>query len=153
MSRTSADIAHGFRCTDRQIAELAHQCDTTGVVLLVNGDHYMCASVGDSSAFMDSPNGVVELTLGQRRKPRIGSGIQDPVVATGTIAGMLLVATDGLCMTPAAVFASLKDGREDEHLANLATMVTDCAARQGLMDDLAVVVVERHAPERIESAQ
>lgn len=152
-SRASVDIVHGLHAADRQIAGFAHPCDTTGVVLLVNGDNYMCASVGDSSAFMEASSGVVELTLGQRRKPRIGSGIQDPVVATGTISGTLLVATDGLCMTPAAVFALLKDRREDEHLAGLATLVTDCAARQGLMDDVAVVVVERHAPEHIESPQ
>jgi hypothetical protein len=70
-NRASADIAHGFRCADSQIAQLAHQCDTTGVVLLVNSDHYMCASVGDSSAFVEASSRVVELILGQRRKPPI----------------------------------------------------------------------------------
>jgi len=60
-SRAADDIIHGFHMADHQIAGLAHQCDTTGIALLVHGNRYICASVGDSAVFMDSSTGVVEL--------------------------------------------------------------------------------------------
>lgn len=147
-SRATEDIVHGLRSADRQIAELDHQCDTTGVVLLVHGDRYMCASVGDSAVFMDSSSGVVELTLGQRRRPRIGSGIQDPVVALGEVSGPMFLATDGQNMAPAEVFALLRSKQDDESSVDLATYITSHAAQRGLHDDLAVVVLDCHAPER-----
>lgn len=152
-SRATDDIPHGFRCADRQIAELDHQCDTTGVVLLVHGDHYMCASVGDSAVFMESSSGVVELTLGQRRKPRIGAGIQDPVVSLGKVAGPLLLATDGLSIPPEMVFALLRGKQDDDESKDLATYITSHAEQRGLHDDLAVVVLRCHIPERIEFAK
>jgi len=147
------DIVHGFGSADQQIAGLAHQCDTTGVVLLVHGERYMCASVGDSAVFMGAPSGVVELTLGQRRKPRIGGGIQDPVVSSGKVAGPLLLATDGLNIPPEMVFALMRSKQDDNESKDLATYITSHAEQHGLHDDLAVVVLRCHVPERIEFAK
>lgn len=73
----------------------------------MNGEHYACASVGDSSVFMDSSEGAIELTLGQRRKPRIDSGVQDPALAVGEVSGPMFLAADGLNVAPAEVFALL----------------------------------------------
>lgn len=140
--RAAVDIVHGFRSADQQIAGLAHQCDTTGVVLLVHGDHYVCASVGDSAVYMEGPNGVVELTQGQRRKPRIGSGIQTPIVSSGKLTGTLLLSSDGLNMPPSAVFDFLKGKQDEECSRDLAKLITDRSKQQGLFDDLTVVVVE-----------
>lgn len=141
-SRAAGDIIHGFHTADHQIAGLAHQCDTTGIALLVHGNRYICASVGDSAVFMDSSTGVVELTQGQRRKPRIGSGIQTPIVSSGAVTGTLLLASDGLNMPPAAVFALLRGKQDAECSVDLAKLVTDRSKQQGLFDDLTVVVVE-----------
>lgn len=152
-SRAAGDIVRGFRSSDRQIAELDHQCDTAGVVLLVHGDHYLCSSVGDSSVFMDSSSGVVELTLAQRRKPRIGAGIQDPVVSSGKVAGPLLLATDGLNIPPEMVIALMRRKQDDNESKDLATYITGHAVQRGLHDDLAVVVLRCHVPERIEFAK
>lgn len=115
----------------------------------MNGDHYMCASVGDSSVFMDGPGGVVELTLGKRRKPRIGSGGQDPVVTSRRVAGALLLTSDGLPMPPETVFALLRGKLDGESSVDVAKMVTDSSKQHGLFDDLAVVVVD--PPEKFQS--
>ncbi len=71
---------------------------TTAVVAFVDGDRVRGASVGDSAAWLISPEGgMTDLTVHQRRKPLVGSGEALPVEFEGERrGGRLLLATDGL---------------------------------------------------------
>jgi len=141
-------MRQGFRLADQMIAAFAEACDTTGIALVVRGDCFVCASVGDSSVFMDDPGGIVELTLGQHRKPRIGSGIRDPVCREGRVTGPLLLASDGLAMSPEVAFALIQELGGADCAAVPARAVTRQAQRKGLFDDLAVVVLVGDTPDR-----
>jgi serine/threonine protein phosphatase PrpC len=69
---------------------------TTAVVASIVGETIFGASVGDSGAWLIDAEGERELTLGQRRKPLIGSGAT-PVAFAGRLgSGTLLLASDGL---------------------------------------------------------
>ncbi len=72
--------------------------ETTCTLTIVTSDEIFGASVGDSGAwFIPEAGAHLDLTLGQQRKPLIGSGAAVPFpfrfVAAG---GFLLLATDGL---------------------------------------------------------
>ena len=72
--------------------------ETTAVVAFVDSDRVRGASVGDSAAWLISPEGgMTDLTVHQRRKPLVGSGEALPVEFEGERrGGRLLLATDGL---------------------------------------------------------
>lgn len=139
-------IRLGFRMADQRIGGFANACDTTGIALVVHDDRYLCASVGDSSIFMAAPDGIIELTQGQHRKPRVGSGIREPVLHEGRVTGPLLLASDGLLMSPDAAFNLVRAERDGENAAGLASAVTNQAERKWLFDDLAVVVIDCDVP-------
>ena len=70
---------------------------TTAIVLIV-GETIRGASVGDSEAWLVSPDGRIEpLTANQVRKPLVGAGCE-PIATTGATlgTGTLVVASDGL---------------------------------------------------------
>ena len=71
--------------------------DTTGIVLVFDGGRYWGASAGDSRALHYSAAGKDEITVHQRRKPRIGSGAF-PVGFEGrlTAGDVVVAASDGL---------------------------------------------------------
>jgi hypothetical protein len=72
--------------------------ETTLVIADVSDDNRIVgASVGDSGALLIEWDGTIkELTEGQHRKGRLGSGRTLPVSFKATLTGALLVATDGL---------------------------------------------------------
>ena len=71
---------------------------TTGIVAFVDRDRIIGASVGDSEAWLISPDGkVTDLTARQRRRPLLGSGEALPVQFDAELGdARLLVASDGL---------------------------------------------------------
>ncbi len=81
---------------DRDIAAAAQAGETTGIALAVTADLVVGASCGDSRACLIDGPSTLELTRGQQRKPRLGSGRASPRGFVAAPAGTLLVATDGL---------------------------------------------------------
>ena len=71
---------------------------STAVVAFADSDRVVGASVGDSSAWLISPDGeVTDLTARQRRRPLLGSGEALPVQFEAVRGGgRLLLASDGL---------------------------------------------------------
>jgi PPM family protein phosphatase len=82
---------------DHKIAE-ANDCgETTGIVVMVRSDGLFGASVGDSAAWLFTPDSKQELTAGQSRKPFLGTGVAYPrEFVCNSNQGTLVVATDGL---------------------------------------------------------
>lgn len=96
---------HVKQCPDdndwvRLLTQLDHQIapgETTAVIVDVTMDRISGASVGDSRAWMVHDGRVEDLSANQVRKPLLGSGAAQPIgFLTGTMQGVLLVATDGL---------------------------------------------------------
>lgn len=107
---------------------------TVVVVVLVPG-MTVCASSGDSEAWIVGPNGIEKLT---KNTPRLGSGRVAPhVSARGNWEGRLIVASDGLFRHAAHdaianIVRAEKFGRVGDVLVELA----------GTADDVAVLVAE-----------
>lgn len=80
---------------DSQIAMQGGQ--TTAVIAAVSPGGICGASVGDSAAWLIQPDGHVDLTAGQVRKPLLGSDAARPMpFEHAEFRGTLLVASDGL---------------------------------------------------------
>lgn len=92
-----ADLVKLLRAVDLALSADALAGEATGVIVIVRDAVVTGVSVGDSGAWMISPDGIVDLTAAQVRKPLLGSGEAMPV-AFGPLRlhGRLLVATDGL---------------------------------------------------------
>lgn len=133
-----------FAISEGLISRLARECDTTGILCVVRGADYVLASVGDSGAWSLHQGQLVELTAGQRRKPRIGSGSLQPSIRRGTLPGPLVLASDGL---PHALPLAMLAGPLG--LAANAEMIIALAQQNnpnGLPDDLGVIVYYPEAP-------
>lgn len=120
--------------------------ETTAVLVWVEEGRVQGGSVGDSGAWLISPDEITDLTQHQRRKPLLGTGEAIPV-AFGPLAfrGRLVVASDGL-------FKYAK--REEIQERALAGSVAEAAAglvdavrlpSGALQDDVAVIVCEMAA--------
>jgi hypothetical protein len=81
---------------DRDVAAAGHGGETTCVALAIVGDAIIGASIGDSRAWLFAGAGSTELTAGQHRTPRLGSGAATAVPFRAAVDGPLVVATDGL---------------------------------------------------------
>ena len=116
---------------------------TTGVVAFIDSDRVVGASVGDSSAWLISPDGdVTDLTARQRRRPLLGSGEALPVqFEAERRGGRVLLASDGLFKyaTAERICALAMQGSVAEAANALAKCVR--LPSGALPDDVAVVVV------------
>jgi serine/threonine protein phosphatase PrpC len=128
-----------LRDIDRDLA--SHGGETTAVVAIVSASGIVGASVGDSGAWLVRPDGHLDLTSQQIRKPLLGSRCARPVrFRSGALDGTLVVATDGLLK-----YAKLRDICAKAHDTDLAA-VPDGLVRLvrlqggGLQDDVAIVV-------------
>jgi serine/threonine protein phosphatase PrpC len=87
-----------LRLADEEVSvKLKGNGDTTGILIVTNGEDLWGASAGDSRGMLYKADGVVELTGRQVRKPRFGSGAT-PVGFKGRVKSgeRLLLASDGL---------------------------------------------------------
>jgi hypothetical protein len=72
--------------------------ESTGVVVDLRPDGIVGASVGDSQAWIIQNGELFDLTARQVRKPLLGTGEAQPTgFVSGSLAGVLIVATDGFC--------------------------------------------------------
>jgi serine/threonine protein phosphatase PrpC len=131
-----------LREADRIVSADREAGETTGIVLVVDGESVVGASSGDSEAWLVATASHIALTAGQKRKRRIGSGDADPVAFGGTIRGCtLLAATDGLFgyARPPAICTAARD----PDLAGAAERLVQIVRLPSgsLMDDVAVALV------------
>jgi serine/threonine protein phosphatase PrpC len=97
----SVSLAHDQESCCRLLAQIDCRIgdgESTAVVVAVSPDGIFGASVGDSKAWLIQDGELTDLTVGQVRKPLLGSGSARPVgFAHGPLQGLLIVATDGFC--------------------------------------------------------
>ena len=132
-----------LRTIDSMIIAAGHGGVSTAVIVEVVDGLVSGASVGDSSAWIISENGVIDLTESQVRKPLLGTGQAEPV-AFGPVRmlGRLVVGTDGLFKyAPRAKLTNVAlEGTPDVAAAALVEAVRLKSGR--LQDDVAVVVCD-----------
>ncbi|WP_437548688.1 protein phosphatase 2C domain-containing protein [Sorangium sp. So ce367] len=129
---------------DRELEAEPRCGETTLVVVQVSRGELWGASVGDSGALLVTPDGPIELTAGQRRKPLVGSGACRPaIIPRQPLSGRLLVATDGLLKytSLATINALARTGDVTTAVEALIQAVT--LPSGNLQDDVAVVLGER----------
>jgi len=119
--------------------------ETTAVVLALDGDAVVGASVGDSGAWWIDDHGIIDLTEKQIRKPLIGTGGSSPFAfrLRGLERGTLLVASDGLWKYAKAdaiarVARTADIGAAAAGLVDLVRLPTGA-----LQDDVAIVLCRR----------
>ncbi len=134
--------------TDLRIQTASGAGETTAVVLAIDSpEHVVGASCGDSGALIVADDGSVDdLTSGQRRKLRLGSGRVEPVPfeRRGPLGGTIVVATDGLLAfaRPQAIARVVAERLDLEAVADeLVRAVRPRGGIGDLLDDLAVVLV------------
>jgi hypothetical protein len=131
-----------LRATDASLA--ANQAgEATGIVVVLGRHGFVGFSIGDSEAWVVSLTGVDNLTVGQHTRHRLGSRHGTLVVfERPRLAGVLLVATDGLFKYAAApvIAGIVRNGS----IALAAERLLDLVRlRSGKMaDDVAVVLVQ-----------
>lgn len=131
---------------DDRIAHSPHGGETTAVLLHLDTNGVIGASVGDSEAWLVLDEGFEDLTAHQRRKPLLGSGMSVPVpFLARPWSGTLLVASDGLTR-----YASTEDllaaAREADLEGAASRLVDEVRLRSGaLQDDVAFALVRRIA--------
>jgi serine/threonine protein phosphatase PrpC len=86
----------GLLCDlDQKITQDCDCGETTGVIAVVTPGELFGANVGDSAAWLFTPDGEVELT--RVRKPYLGTGVAAPHQFTRKVnGGTVVVASDGL---------------------------------------------------------
>jgi hypothetical protein len=129
---------------DRDIAAAGHGGETTGIALAITAGTIIGASVGDSRAWLFTGAASIELTAGQQRKPRLGTGRAVAVPIRAALDGALVVATDGLFdHVPIADIARLADAGAADALLDLVR-----SRYRTLPDDVAIVTALPAAPPR-----
>jgi PPM family protein phosphatase len=94
----------------RQIDCRISNGESTAVVVDIRTIGIAGASVGDSRAIKVEDGAMSELTVNQKRKPLLGSGIAEPIgFVSPPLVGMLLVGTDGFFnyTKPNAILSSM----------------------------------------------
>ena len=128
---------------DRQIFQGKSGGITTAVLIVLDDESLVGASVGDSEAHLFRDTEVIDLTERQSRRPFLGSGSSSPV-SFGPIRldGRLLVATDGLFK-----YGSLQARERIVRTALIrdvpSQLIDNVRLRDGqLQDDVTVYVLE-----------
>ena len=127
---------------DLEIEEDPACGETTAVVIAVSGGGLAGASVGDSGAWLVHEDGHDDLTAGQHRKRRLGSGRALPVpFERPALCGTLLVATDGLlaCARPADICRIAREEDLDASAQALVRLVW--LPSEQFVDDVALVLL------------
>lgn len=112
--------------------------ETTGILAVIEDGRVWGSSVGDSSAWLFAAQGNRELTLGQKRRPFLGSGEAKAREFVGEAAGVLIIASDGLWKytSHAAIVALAIDGVSDAQRFTQLVRLKSGA----FPDDVAVVI-------------
>jgi len=118
--------------------------ETTGVVVVLGPQGLFGLSIGDSEAWIVTPSGIDNLTVGQQTRQRLGSGrVQLATFERPSLPGVLVIATDGLFkFASKEVIAGVV--RADEIATAVDRLVELVRHPSGaLADDVAVILVKR----------
>jgi serine/threonine protein phosphatase PrpC len=135
-----------LRRLDTVLHDTVSAGETTCVLLVVRGDSYFGASVGDSCLWALHSGACIEITRDQVRKPLLGSGMAKPVgFGPRPFNGRLLLASDGLYKY--VPFKVMEQLALQSPLPKAADALVEAARLPSgdLQDDVAVVLLE---PER-----
>ncbi|HXN30684.1 MAG TPA: hypothetical protein VN894_02440 [Polyangiaceae bacterium] len=118
--------------------------ETTGVVVVLGAKGLFGLSIGDSEAWIVTPGGIDNLTVGQQTRQRLGSGrVEMATFERPALAGVLVIATDGLFkFASKEVIARIVRASPIE---TAAERLVELVRHPGgaLADDVAVVLVSR----------
>jgi PPM family protein phosphatase len=130
-----------FKATDTALAANGAG-ETTGVVVVLGPGGLVGVSAGDSEAWVVTPTGVLELTVGQQTKQRFGSNRATPTAFERPgLGGVLVIASDGL-FKYAAVDVIARIVRNNAIGAAAELLVDLVRLRSGkVADDVSVVLV------------
>ena len=143
-----APMQRGFGLQE-QLFELDHALNatpdvglTTAILIGSDGARLHGASVGDSRALLVSAHGWTDLTMHQRRSPKLGDGTATPVAfAAGWGSETLLVGTDGLFgVLPDETIATLARLPD---IAEAAEQLVAAARRRSIQDDLGLILLRK----------
>jgi hypothetical protein len=90
--------AQALAVVDQAVASNPRAGETTGLLIVIDDDFVVGASVGDCAAWVVPPDDEPrEITVHQMRKPRIGTGRASPMgFGPTSLDGVLFVMTDGV---------------------------------------------------------
>lgn len=137
------DWSNALRSTDNYLTRHGDCGLATGVVVELAARSLRGASIGDSGAWLLNDGRLEDLTIGQHRKPLIGTGTAVPVdFGPLPFQGRLLVASDGLFKYASrrVLMDALNLGTIEEAVDRLVDSVR--LPNGGLQDDVAVVLAE-----------
>ena len=135
-----ASWSQALAALDAELRDNPFAGETTGVVACCRDGEVFGASVGDSGAWLVSPDGIVDLTEHQCRKPLLGSGEAFPVqFGHVALTGRLLVASDGPFKYAArnVIARVVLEGSVNEAVKGLVECVKLPSGK--LQDDVAVI--------------
>lgn len=143
---TPRACAEALATTDQAVASNPRAGESTGLLVVIEGDSIVGASVGDCAAWVvpqgDEP---LEITVRQMRKPRIGTGRANPV-AFGPVPlnGVLVAVTDGVAdyLTGGHLTVLVRHAASEQLPKTLLDHVR--LPSGNLPDHATVVVVSRH---------
>jgi serine/threonine protein phosphatase PrpC len=95
---TPGSCAEVLAVVDHAVASNPRAGETTGLLVVIDADSVVGASVGDCAAWIVPQNdGRREISVHQMRKPRIGTGRANPVgFGPTSLKGVLIMITDGI---------------------------------------------------------
>ena len=138
----SSECASFLAKLDQLLIAQGEQGESTAVILVVESNSILGASVGDSGALLIRHNkSVIELTDHQHRKPLMGTGRANPI-AFGEVflEGTILVASDGLLKyTSLEAIKSIVTTNAIDDIAN--RLVDLVRLRNNVLSDDTTVVV------------
>ncbi len=137
------ELVASFRSLDTDLEAHVEAGETTGIVVAVNDNELIGASVGDSEAWLVTEQRVIKLTEEQERKPLLGSGHSAPTVfAVPRSPGVLLLASDGLFKYTSEqnIVSTVRAGASEAVLQQCVDLVRLRSGR--LQDDLAILLME-----------
>lgn len=142
-----SDCVNELRRLDEELRSDASCGESTAVLLVVRDGKAFGASVGDSGAWALTTDAIFDLTRRQHRKPRVGSGMAEPVgFGPFFFNDRLLVASDGVLK-----YAPRERVRRVAFVPDLDVaaeeLVAACRLPGGaLQDDLAFALVDPARP-------
>lgn len=136
--------AETLQAVDQAVASNPRAGESTALLVVLDGDSLVGASVGDCEAWAFPHDAQPrELTSNQMRKPRIGTGRSNPIGFGPTrMDGLLIMMTDGVAhyVTPLELAAVVRTA-ESEQLPK--ALVDHVRLPSGALPDHATVLVAR----------
>jgi serine/threonine protein phosphatase PrpC len=142
---TPDSCAEALAAVDQTVTSNPRAGETTGLLIVIDDDSVVGASVGDCVAWVVPPDDEPrEVTVHQMRKPRIGTGRASPMgFGPTSLDGLLFVMTDGVAdyITGEQLTALVRRVEREQLARNLLDGIR---LPSGNLTDHATVLVASH---------